>query len=1595
VLGGFGVTANLTGTYDSAKAGPLTKITMSGGFALFVEQLTSTEINTINTILAALVNPTPTDINTVLAGYALKVTMGNSDDVVVGGLLGTFSAGVGNDRFVIEDPSLLGATAAGANLLKFGGTFTAGTGNNTYYFVGQNLGHIAVNQAASAGIDTLDFSRYQGGGITLNLAQTGEQTLTPGLLYLTLSDGLGINNVVGTGFSDTITLNGRNGTIMGQALLDPLAANAPAPHAVPPQVVFLDFDTYTTDPSTQHGYTPQERQAILAILQTDYALFPFVQFTLTAPTSGAFETLFFNRSTGTTEGGVGGNSSEIDFRNLNQSAFAEINVNGLIGSSRGEVPAVDPVTGQDNWVTVSATIAAHELGHTLGEEHEFSYGPVGFGINNPPGNPAYRPAYPGPDAAWETAMHLMASPASVGSTLLNAAGHPFFGEREAIALAYINDGTVVDNTQTPVANNSMTQAQSLTLAGLQVPNPATSGFEAGMQYSVAAIDVVDSIGLDSTGHSQDKWYSFTGKQGDLMNFDAMSYHLTRITDPVDTVMTIYDSHGKVVAYYNGAAVNDDNFESADAHIIDLALPADDTYYVKVDSFTDPTIQPGQPGYSLAEATDTETGHFELLIYRSTVGNQIKPSSHDTVVLGSGQETIYGVDPTNPMVNPQAVTYNGVEGTALSLAVATFGDPGRPATANFSATVDWGDGSPASAATVSISGSTVTILGSHAYAEEGTYTTTLTLNEGSALSVILKGKASVSDAQLTNAAVSFTPTEGIAFSGTVATFVDPGGAEPVGDYVATINWGDNTPATAGVIVSNGNGQFSVAGGHTYKDEGSFPVTVTITHDKLAPITASASVKVSDAALNATSSNLVVAQGLTLNTQVASFTDANPLAPLTDFTTAPGGVTIAWGDGSTSPGAITQPNGAGTAFAVTGSHAYGVAGSETVTVTITDLGSAKASTSFTVTVQPSIIVLNPNVSGALTLTGKVAISIAGAVLVDSSSTSALSAGGTSQITAGTIQVVGGVSTNNGAILSPTPMTGIKPFADPLANLPAPVGSGKNLGTINLTKGSLTINPGIYTQISVSGTGTTLTMNPGIYIITGGGFSVGNSANVSGGGVMIYNTGSNFPNAGGAFGAISFGSSGKINLSAPTTGPYAGILIFQSRDNTRALSLNASSAVGVNGTVYAPTALLSLGGSSSLKNPVIVSQLTLNGNGGSALTADGTDNTTAGTAGQLLGEDLFLYVSDPNGLFNADELARLADTVTGLDNLLAPYSVTISEVADATLANLILDTGNTSAAGGLADGVLGCFVSDGVTGEITLIQGWNWYTGADPALIATSQYDFQTILTHEMGHALGLGHSTDSASVMYPSLDTGVGRRTMTVQDLNIPDPNAGPDGLHAAQPNAGITVLSHGLAQGVDLVGRAELVPVAEPVPVRLPATFGFSLADFSADGLALTDYRSVGFQTPAYDVRATSFWDNPVLARGFCESHWQTDSVISPIIGAFSGGPSDQGIDTRHSPRLSSYPPDQPERLNQNKPEMRPSTQSPSDGMDGDLSTKPMEMEAAPQNHSTSGGSIGLWDLDASLGWMFMGLLMVPELKERSHKERDALDRRSLLLPQKR
>jgi sugar lactone lactonase YvrE len=404
-------------------------------------------------------------------------------------------------------------------------------------------------------------------------------------------------------------------------------------------------------------------------------------------------------------------------------------------------------------------------------------------------------------------------------------------------------------------------------------------------------------------------------------------------------------------------------------------------------------------------------------------------------------------------------------------------------------------------------------------------------------------------------------------------------------------------------------------------------------------------------------------------------------------------------------------------------------------------------------PSIVVLNPTARGALTLAGNSNIAVPGVVIVDSSSTAALSASG------------------NAVVSSPL-ATGVA-VPDPLAALSGPSTAGlMNYGSVNLSKGSQTICPGIYSQIKVSGNAS-LTLNAGTYIIEGGGLTVTGNASINGSGVMIYNGGSSYPGGGGTFGGITLSGNGSFNLSAQTSGTYAGVLVFQSLQNTRALSFSGNAMAGTTGTIYAASALLSMSGNAQLTNPLIVGSLNLSGNVALTQTAAGSDGTgdTPGIANTLMAGDLNVYINDPGGLFTSDELARIQDAVNTWDALLAPYSVTISIVTDSTQANMVIDTSTSSACGGAANGVLGCF--NAANAEITMIQGWNWYAGADPSQIGAAQYDFETTALHELGHALGLGGGSDPSSPMYEVLAAATTAHMVTVADLNIPDPPAGAD------------------------------------------------------------------------------------------------------------------------------------------------------------------------------------------------------------------------------
>jgi hypothetical protein len=127
-----------------------------------------------------------------------------------------------------------------------------------------------------------------------------------------------------------------------------------------------------------------------------------------------------------------------------------------------------------------------------------------------------------------------------------------------------------------------------------------------------------------------------------------------------------------------------------------------------------------------------------------------------------------------------------------------------------------------------------------------------------------------------------------------------------------------------------------------------------------------------------------------------------------------------------------------------------------------------------------------------------------------------------------------------------------------------------------------------------------------------------------------------------------------------------------------------------------------------------------------------------------------------------ARLDEAVAAVNASLGQFGTTLIQIqGDAsTEADMHLRFDTTSVLGGVADGVLAVTESNGT---ITIISGWEWYLGSDSQAVSSTQYDFLTIVSHELYHGVGLGHSTTDSSVMYPYLGSGDAHRSLTDGDL----------------------------------------------------------------------------------------------------------------------------------------------------------------------------------------------------------------------------------------
>jgi hypothetical protein len=171
----------------------------------------------------------------------------------------------------------------------------------------------------------------------------------------------------------------------------------------------------------------------------------------------------------------------------------------------------------------------------------------------------------------------------------------------------------------------------------------------------------------------------------------------------------------------------------------------------------------------------------------------------------------------------------IEGAPVTGSVAAFSDLNvGAATTDFTATISWGDGATSPGTLVDGAPGTFTVQGTHTYSEEGTYQVHVLVQDLGGSSVTLVNQAVVAEAPLVGTSATISALQKKAFANaTVATFTHAGGIEAASHFSANINWGDGTATSTGTITQNGDGSYTVRGGHTYAHHGTFAVSVTVT------------------------------------------------------------------------------------------------------------------------------------------------------------------------------------------------------------------------------------------------------------------------------------------------------------------------------------------------------------------------------------------------------------------------------------------------------------------------------------------------------------------------------------------------------------------------------------------------------------------------------------------------------------------------------------------------------------------------------------------------------------------------------------------------
>lgn len=226
-------------------------------------------------------------------------------------------------------------------------------------------------------------------------------------------------------------------------------------------------------------------------------------------------------------------------------------------------------------------------------------------------------------------------------------------------------------------------------------------------------------------------------------------------------------------------------------------------------------------------------------------------------------------------------------------------------------------------------------------------------------------------------------------------------------------------------------------------------------------------------------------------------------------------------------------------------------------------------------------NTNTSG-IPIGGSATVNLGCGMMSNAPSTNSIIASGSSYVTASPVAAVGNVPPGNYAPGTVRQEYAL-PLRDPYRNLPDPpnISSSNNDLRVQPNRSS-SFGPGTYRNIDVSGTAS---FSSGVYYVTGS-VSFGSQASVTSNGAVFILTATNVASNGGNVATVRINGGAGINMTAPTTGTYAGILFYQDRRATSMATniVNGNSTSLLQGALYFPKQELQMNGNSGMNTRCI---------------------------------------------------------------------------------------------------------------------------------------------------------------------------------------------------------------------------------------------------------------------------------------------------------------------------------------------------------------------------------------------------------------------------